>query len=201
MQTLPVNPIDLSFLRLHSAVTPQVIASIVRLERIPDISALKSRLAEVAEIFPKLKMFIRSSKESGEHFWESDPEFTVERHLKTYHQDVSDTRIAEEFASAVFATPLPEDRPFWEFSIFYLKELADVPVLGMFRFNHAMTDGLGGMEILHAITDDPTRKPPRITESSPETPRVRAPAGPLRPTRRCDEPRQSFDILARRRRP
>lgn len=179
MQTLPVDPIDLSFLRLHSAVTPGLIASIVRLEQPPDISALKSRLADVAEIFPKLKMFIRSSKESGEHFWESNPEFTVNDISRPIIR-MSQIHDQQKSASAVFATPLPEDRPFWEFSIFYLKELADVPGIGMFRFNHAMgADGLGGMEILHAITDDPTQNPRELPSPVPETPRVRESAGPL----------------------
>lgn len=145
MQRKKVAPIDKNFLAMDTATTPQVIATLCLLSSRPDIAWLKERIAKLPKQFPKLRR-----REDKEH-WVKDKAFETGNHLDIVECDQED-QIFEK-ASEALSRPMPADRPLWRFTLIQGRERSGL----LFCWHHALSDGLGGLQVINAISGGDTR--------------------------------------------
>ncbi len=187
--TAYLSSLDAGFLLLDSGTTPQSIAVFSPCDRTPKIEDVAERFRSTLLVrFPRLASRLRPAP--GGTFgrlarpaWERDPMFDLSRHVQVRHlPGISTEADLLEAAADLFGEPLPFDRPLWRFTVLTntdeLESPRDEELAGvLFTAHHALTDGLGGMEMLHVLCGaddqaDPSKQP---TPQKPDRPAAALP--------------------------
>lgn len=128
-------------------------AAISLLDRSPDLSLLRARLASAASHIPQLRR--RAVAPLG-HLappeWRDDATFSIERHVRATSlagagDDAELCALAVEFTH----TPFDRDRPLWDFLV--IDGLADGRAALLQRLHHTVTDGVGGVRLSERYLD------------------------------------------------
>ncbi len=91
-------------------------------------------------------------------FWETDPDFDLDRHLHEVHLDPpANRRVLREFVSKLMSTPLDFDRSPWEMHLVHGFNGGSVLVA---RVHHCVGDGIGLMHVILSMTEDSPDAPP-----------------------------------------
>lgn len=150
-----VAPLDAVFLSCDTDTTHQAIASLCLLDGIPDYDRFRLRVARLLERFPRLRMKLERGKFLR---WVEDPAFRLEEHVGfEYCPQVASPRELLRVVEAWFSKRLDLERPLWRFTVFSNALPGEQKEGGvhagiLFAIHHCLADGLGGLELVEALT-------------------------------------------------
>ena len=120
--------------------------------------------------YPRLRRrLVRTPPGCGRPIWVDDPAFSLERHLTAATR--RDDRALLDLAAAILCRPLPRDRPRW--SACWVSGLPDDRAALVLALHHVVADGVGGLAVLGALTDEGADGPARPAPWSATRPRPR----------------------------
>ncbi|OEJ30823.1 wax ester/triacylglycerol synthase family O-acyltransferase [Streptomyces subrutilus] len=160
MATEHLSPLDLAFWRIESAAHPMHLGALAVFTadgRGPGAAEHAAELltARCAAV-PGLRRRIRDVLlPVGAAAWSSDPRFDPARHVFLVRTEEP----AHTAASPLMARPLDRDLPPWEAHVLAGPDPDSFAVL--FKFHHALADGLGALALAAALFDEgPDLRPP-----------------------------------------
>ncbi|MEV7413927.1 wax ester/triacylglycerol synthase family O-acyltransferase [Streptomyces sp. NPDC089919] len=160
-----LSPLDLAFWRMESPDHPMHLAALVRFTADgPDAAqrALEELTRRAAGV-PGLRRRIRDVLlPVGAARWAPDPGFDPARHVGLVRTTAHDPHRA---AGPLMARPLARDRPPWEAHVIAGPDPAGFAVL--FKFHHALADGLGALALAAALFDEADQAPAAPRPASP----------------------------------
>ena len=152
---IKLDPLDLNFLNLDTITTRQVVASYCLLDKCPDFTQLKLRMENVVNLFPRLKLKLLSSSKPS---WIPANDFNLDDHLQYIHNpSINSLQQLHKIAEEIFTAGVDQQKPLWKFTLIsnhQFNSLSQNPYAAIiFIVHHALADGLGGLEILNALSD------------------------------------------------
>lgn len=164
------------------------VVSVILLEHTPDWDAVRSRLELMSRKLPMLRERVVVSAKPAPPRWESDPDFDLDFHVRRFAvSKPANLDAVLEIARLAAMDDFDRARPLWELSLIEGLDGGGAAVLC--KFHHALTDGIGGIQIamnLFDLTAQAQRADTAILE--PEAP------NPTRLTRYRDVAR--YDLMA-----
>lgn len=133
-----VLPIDEVFFNLDTETTHQQIASLVVLDRAPDMLRFPQDVSRTVEAFPRMRQRLQRGRRP---VWVEAERFSPAEHIRTFD---AGGRPLLEAASEVYTEPLDLARPLWRFTV--ITNAAGGESAVFFGLHHAMSDGVGGLE-------------------------------------------------------
>ena len=146
-------------------------ANITFLDRPADLERMRARMLRAAALIPQLRRRILTSPANlAPPRWVDDPEFSIERHVRSLSLDgTGDRSQIIEAAMAFCRRPFDPDHPLWEFLI--LDGIDGDSGAMLQRFHHTIADGVGMIRMSEQFIDlerDPTeREPISMPEAEP----------------------------------
>jgi diacylglycerol O-acyltransferase / wax synthase len=138
--------------------------------------------ADLAARLPDLPRFSQRLSERRTHGlrwprWVEDERFDIARHVRRATLPApAGVEELREWAGGFYSQPLDRAYPLWEIVVL---ELADGRWAMATKTHHCMVDGVGSVEIGHALLDvEPTDREPDSTASQPRRGISREPGGP-----------------------
>lgn len=166
MATELLSPLDLAFWRIESATHPMHLGALAVFEAAsPDAAARAAGLLTVrCAALPGLRRRIHDVLfPFGAAAWSPDADFDPARHVFLAGTDETDPAACDPYAAAgpLMARPLDRARPPWEAHVLAGPGPDSFAVL--FKFHHALADGLGALALAAGLFDDalPPRGPAR----------------------------------------
>jgi WS/DGAT/MGAT family acyltransferase len=161
------SPTDLVMLAMDREDMPEQVGGVLLLEGGPalDIGAAEALLAERIRTVPRLRQrLVPAPPGCGRPVWIDDAGFDVGRHVRQVRcPPPGDEQALLDIAVGLVAERLPRSRPLW--SAAFVTGLAGGTVGLVLVLHHVLADGIGGLAVLGALVDRPTRLP------APEFPR------------------------------
>jgi len=157
----PLTPLDAAFLHVESPSTPLHMGSIGLFagDRLCDtdgrvrLEDLRAQVTARLHLVPKLRQrVVGSPLHEAPPTWVDDPTFDIAHHVR--HARVAPSGGEGDLmarAEELLGTPLDLTRPLWE--VWLVDGLADGRVAVIDKIHHAMSDGLGGVELVTVIFD------------------------------------------------
>ncbi|MFD7259267.1 wax ester/triacylglycerol synthase family O-acyltransferase [Streptomyces sp. NPDC059874] len=172
MATEHLSPLDLAFWRIESAAHPMHLGALAVFEAAarggpgaaehPAERAAELLAARCATV-PGLRRRIRDVLlPLGAAAWSPDPAFDPARHVFLVRTDAADPHAA---AGPLMARPLDRELPPWEAHVLAGPDPETFAVL--FKFHHALADGMGALALAAALFDGFDQAPPPRTPARP----------------------------------
>ncbi len=171
MSTRPIDPVDTIWLNMDRADNLMVIEGIMTTDEPLDLDRFKAVISE--RVLDRFPVFTQRPVDSrlplGLPHWEDDPDFDLDRHLRTgvLPAPGGDASL-QDYISDFFDDPLPRDRPLWEMHVL---EGYDGGSAIYSRFHHSLADGIALMQVLLSLTDEgpdhAASQPPGPTRHEP----------------------------------
>lgn len=160
-----ISPNDLTTLATDRGPAPMNIAAALVVEGGARLEPadVRAALERGAAAVPRLRRRLQSAPLGcGRPYWRDDEQFDVARHLSVRHLAADEDlwRVVAEQA----CRRLPRDRPLWH-ACWCTGLDGDRGALVVVA-HHALSDGLGGLAVLDALTD----RPPTAKQGPPSTP-------------------------------
>ncbi|GAB2749441.1 wax ester/triacylglycerol synthase family O-acyltransferase [Terrabacter koreensis] len=147
-----LTPNDLTTLLSDRGPAPMNIAAVLVVDggsRL-DPSVVVSAVRDGAQQVPRLRQRLRAAPFGcGRPYWRDDDRFDVARHL-TFEQVESDEALLDR-AAELACHALPRDRPLW--AAHWFSGLPGGEAALVFVTHHVLTDGIGGLAVLAALSD------------------------------------------------
>ncbi|WP_313676895.1 wax ester/triacylglycerol synthase domain-containing protein [Mycolicibacterium sp.] len=154
------------------------VVTVILLDRSPDWDVVRSRFEVLANTLPIWRQRVVESPPPAPPRWETAPDFDVDFHLRRGTAPVPGNLDGVlEMARLAAMADFDRARPLWTATL--IDGLADGGAAVLCKFHHALTDGVGGVQIaMHLF--DLTEQPRAIEEVATKTahPEVH-PHGPL----------------------
>lgn len=151
------------------------IVVLVLLDRPPDWRELTKRFELLSRVVPAFRERVVPSPGLAPPRWEPDDEFDLAFHLRRVDAPApGDMATLEEMARIAAMADFDRARPLWECTL--IEGLVDGGAALLCKVNHALTDGVGAVEMAAALYDRapqyeewpaPTGAAPRTTRASP----------------------------------
>ncbi|MEZ5237429.1 MAG: wax ester/triacylglycerol synthase family O-acyltransferase [Microthrixaceae bacterium] len=126
-------------------------------DRVPDWDVLLDRMERASRLTPRFREKLVEVPLAPPR-WIVDPEFDISMHLRRGRiPSGGGMEAVVEFARVAGMTAFDHDRALWEFTL--LEGLPDGRAALVMKFHHALTDGIGGIEIAAHVVDF-EREPP-----------------------------------------
>lgn len=162
-------PGDLTVLATDAGPVPMQIAAVLTLApparptRAELAAVLSERLPEV----PRLRQcLVRPRWGAGRPYWAEDPDFDLAHHLGEH--PAADEQGLLDVAAELVCTRLDEQRPLWRACL--VTGAPGTPSGLVIVIHHVLADGLGGLAVLGALTDQaPPTAPGPIPHPGPTT--------------------------------
>ena len=120
-------------------------------DRTPDWDVLVDRMDRATRLTPRFREKLVDAPLAPPR-WIVDPEFDISMHLRKGRVPAGgDIGDVVEFARVAGMTAFDHDRALWEFTL--LEGLPDGRAALVMKFHHALTDGVGGIEIAAHVVD------------------------------------------------
>lgn len=151
------------------------------LDRAPAPDDLTASLERAARALPRLRQFIEPAPLSfGPPRWRDDDRFSVEHHVRRVRaaSGAGGLDAALAVAEPDVAAAFDPARPPWTLTL--VEGLDDDAAALVLRFHHAITDGVGGIEIADLLFDRSRRAPRRSRRATAPPPAPRTPGLPQR---------------------
>ncbi len=127
--------------------------AVATFDRGPDWDVLRDRVERATRLVPRFRQKLISTPFGlTPPRWVVDPDFDLSLHLRRIrvHDGGSLTDVVE-MARAAGLTAFDHDRPLWEFML--VEGLPDGRAALVMKLHHALTDGIGGIEIAAHVVD------------------------------------------------
>ena len=157
------------------------VVAILRLDRPPDWQTLRSRIDRLTRLVPALRQRVQAPPwRIGPLRWSVDDDFDLNFHLRRA-QLAAPGGWAQvlEFARTAAMDDFDRARPLWEFTL--LDGMSDGGSALVTKLHHALTDGIGGLQLAALVID-----------AGPDSPRL----GPM-PPRPQGHPLSTAGLTAR----
>ncbi len=135
------------------AVLRSTIVAVIRLDRSPDWDRLRRRIDRLTRSVATLRMRVRvPPMRIGPPLWTTDHNFDLDFHLRRMGAPGAGTwDDVLDFARVAAMADFDRDRPLWEFTL--LDGLADGGAAYVTKLHHALTDGIGGLQLAALVVD------------------------------------------------
>jgi len=162
-----INPVDAFTLNLErDPLLRATIVAVAVFDRSPDWATLQDRMERASRLTPRFReKLVATPLGLAPPRWIVDPEFDLSMHLRRARIPRKGGMPAVvEFARVAGMTAFDHDRALWEFTL--LEGLPEKRAALVMKFHHALTDGVGGVEMAAHVVDfareapDPGPMPP-----------------------------------------
>jgi WS/DGAT/MGAT family acyltransferase len=153
------------------------ITVVATLDRAPDRTTLLERVERGSRLIPRMRQRVVGNAYSiAPPRWEVDPNFDLRYHVRFLRAAGSGTlRDVLEIAEPMGMQGFDRARPLWELAL--AEGLEDDRAAMIYKVHHAITDGVGGMQMVMVLLDL-ERDPAPTGEELPPSPAA-DPLGPL----------------------
>lgn len=158
---------DALMLRIETdAVLRSPVVVVGLLDRVPSHDAATEHLARTIAAIPRLRQRIQSGP-LGVLRWVDDPAFSLQHHLRFARvAPHAGLREVLDLAAPDATAPFDSERPPWQLTL--VEGLGAGRAAFMLRFHHAITDGVGGVDLARTLFDvDSAGRNADIAETAP----------------------------------
>jgi WS/DGAT/MGAT family acyltransferase len=129
------------------------ISAIVLLDGTPDWNELVARFERLSLVAPRLRQrIVEPPLNLAPPRWTTDPYFDLDFHLRRVAApSPGDLRSVLELARTSAMGGLDRERPLWQAT--FVEHLADGASAVVLKMHHALTDGIGGMQLAVLLAD------------------------------------------------
>jgi WS/DGAT/MGAT family acyltransferase len=168
-----LSPVDNAWLRMDRPGNLMMICGVL-IFRQPLVAARVKRM--LAQRFLRFARFRqRPVERNGTAYWETSASFQVDDHLVvTRLPRDGGERELEAFVSELMATPLPPERPRWQFHLVRDYEGGSALIA---RVHHCYADGIALVRVMLSMTDAAPGGPPAMPFAAPKARATRDEAG------------------------
>ena len=147
------------------------ITVVTLLDQTPDRAALSERIERGSRLIPRMRQRVVGNMWSlAPPRWETDPNFDLRYHVRWVNAGGDGTmRSVLDIAEPMAMQGFDRARPLWEFAV--VEGLEDGRAAMIQKLHHAITDGVGGMEIAMVLLDL-EREPAPDTSPMPPPPQA-----------------------------
>jgi WS/DGAT/MGAT family acyltransferase len=167
-----MSPEDAAFLYFEKPDAPLHIGSLHTFEGVIDFDRAYRSFDARMHLIPRYRQLAMIPPfYAGHPTWEDDPNFSLDRHFRQVDLPAPGTdEQLREFASDLFAPPLPRDRPLWDMVL--INGLQGNRTAMVTRVHHCLVDGVSGVELLLVLLDlvpdpEPTPEPEEPWQPNP----------------------------------
>jgi WS/DGAT/MGAT family acyltransferase len=142
------------------------IVSLILLDRSPDWNAVTNRFERLSRTVPMFRQRVMPSPPPAPPRWEFDPDFDLAFHVRRVtapEPATIDTLL--ELARVAAMADFDRARPLWEVTL--IDRLADGGAALLCKLNHALTDGIGAVEMAMTLFDRTERCEERTMPTAP----------------------------------
>jgi WS/DGAT/MGAT family acyltransferase len=163
-----LGPVD--YLMHRGEANPRTRSGIMALELLdttPDWDRFRSRFENASRRVRRLRQkVVVPTLPTASPRWVVDPDFNLDFHVRRVRVSGSGTlREVFDLAEVILQSPMDISRPLWTATL--VEGLADGRAATMLHVSHAVTDGVGGVEMFAEIYDLEREPPPRPTPPQP----------------------------------
>jgi WS/DGAT/MGAT family acyltransferase len=157
----PLNGADTAWLRMDSPCNLMIINAMFIAERM-DFSDFKDTIMNRFLSFSRF--LARPVFKSGQYFWENDPYFDIDNHVKKVAlPGAADKNILQYYLADLVSVPFDESKPLWQFHFIENYKGGNAVIL---RVHHCYADGLALISVFNSITDENSNVVPVATRAS-----------------------------------
>jgi diacylglycerol O-acyltransferase / wax synthase len=149
-----ISPADLAWLRMDRTTNQMVVNTVMWFDEPIDWDRLRAVYDErLTAVYPRFRQRpVRDGFPGGSSWWEDDPDFDLERHLRRVRLPTpGDQAALHRYISAELDRPLDRGRPLWESHL--IDGYGDGAAVYT-RIHHSVTDGIALVRLLLSLTDD-----------------------------------------------
>jgi diacylglycerol O-acyltransferase len=163
-----LGPVD--YLMHRGEANPRTRSGIMALELLdstPDWERFRNRFENASRRVLRLRQkVVVPTLPTAAPRWVVDPDFNLDFHVRRVRVSGSGTlREVFDLAEVILQSPLDISRPLWTATL--VEGLADGKAATLLHVSHAVTDGVGGVEMFAEIYDLERDPPPRATAPQP----------------------------------
>jgi len=163
-----LRPVD--YLMHRGEANPRTRSGIMALELLdstPDWDRFRSRFENASRRVLRLRQkVVVPTLPTASPRWVVDPDFNLDFHVRRVRVSGSGTlREVFDLAEVILQSPMDISRPLWTATL--VEGLADGKAATLMHVSHAVTDGVGGVEMFAEIYDLERDPPPRPTSPQP----------------------------------
>jgi WS/DGAT/MGAT family acyltransferase len=146
------------------------IVAVAVLDRAPDWDQVRSRFARATLFIPRLRQRVQSPPlRLGPPRWSYDSSFDLDFHLRRFRlPPPASVRTLLDVVGPIATAGFDRARPLWEATL--LEGLDDDRAAMVLKVHHAITDGVGGMELLLHLVDFERDAPAPTAADAPAVP-------------------------------
>lgn len=147
----PLSGADAFWLRMDSAVNLMMINGVMLFDERLDFERVRSLIAERLLAIPRFRQRIGRPAAGRRPYWESDPDFDLDRHV-TREQLAApgDQKALQDLVSRYLSTSLDPEHPRWAYHV--VEGFGGGTAL-ICRFHHSIGDGIALMMVLLSLAD------------------------------------------------
>ncbi|SBS75118.1 conserved hypothetical protein [uncultured Mycobacterium sp.] len=150
------------------------VVTLILLDRSPDWDLVRNRLKMVSSELPMFRQRVMNSPPPAPPRWERAPDFDLDYHVRRVSAPYpGDLAGVLEMARLAAMADFDRARPMWEVTL--VEGLDDGGAAVLCKFHHALTDGVGGVQIammLFDLTEEPRDTEPVPAELTTPAPRL-----------------------------
>jgi diacylglycerol O-acyltransferase / wax synthase len=136
----------------HDPALRSTIVTFMLLDRSPDWDVLTSRLERIGREIPMFRQRVVESPPPTPPRWELDPDFDLSWHVRRVTAPPPGTLdTVVEMARRAEMSDFDRARPLWQTTL--VEGLEDGKAALLFKLHHALTDGVGGVQIAMILFD------------------------------------------------
>ena len=154
-----LSPIEAIMWRAgHDATLKMTVGNVVILDRVPDQKALAERLAAAADVAPRLRWRLDDpTRTRSRPSWVDGHDDDVVDHIRHLMVPApGELRQALDLVGLIEPAPFDPSRSPWDVTL--IEGLAGGRAALYFRADHVLTDGMGGMELVGLLLDEPSQE-------------------------------------------
>jgi diacylglycerol O-acyltransferase len=141
----------------HDPRLRSTVVTVVLLERSPDWGAVRDVFARISRTMPVFRQRVVPSLPPAPPRWEEDPDFDLDYHMRRMPAPPPGTLEAVlEMARVAHMQDFDRARALWEATL--IEGLAGGRAAVLCKFHHALTDGIGGVQIAMNMFDVSKRR-------------------------------------------
>jgi WS/DGAT/MGAT family acyltransferase len=151
-----MHPVDyLMFRGEHFPKSRTTLLSVSLLDAVPDFDRLRTAYERASRVVLRLRQHVvEPVVPVSSPQWIVDPDFDLSFHLRRVALPEPGTiRQLLDFAQPIHAAPFDTTRPLWEMYLVEGVTEGGARAALIFKMHHAVTDGIGGIELAHQIYD------------------------------------------------
>ena len=162
MSKRPFSHVDNAWWRMDEPTNLMMITGVMVFGTRMDFQRLRTTIEQGLLRFDRFReRAFQSDRRCAGRYWEEDPCFDLDHHLKRLAlAPPADRAALQDVASELASTPLDPTRPLWQFHL--VEDFGEGSAL-VCRLHHCIGDGLALVHVLLSLTDtDPDAPPPGV---------------------------------------